>query len=126
MSSYKLSTASASGMLAILCGIFLILSGVLFFGYGHEFTSRLAPLFNEGNMAIIAGLICVIFAVLEILGGIIIYSFQYYKIGGVLILLISSIEAHSYPFSSMLPVIISPMRNSSSLMVEVIRSCQSR
>ena len=91
LSYSKLSTASASGMLAILCGIFLLLSGILFIGFGNEFTPRLAPLFS-GNMAVFAGLICVIFAILEFIGGVMIYSFHYYKIGGIMILLISAIS----------------------------------
>ncbi len=87
MQKEKLVTANASGMLAILCSIFLILTGVLFAGFGSTFTKDLAPLFS-GALGVLAGILCIIFAIFELIGAYLVYNFRYIS-GGIVILIAS-------------------------------------
>ncbi|NVM04489.1 MAG: hypothetical protein HWN67_19355 [Candidatus Helarchaeota archaeon] len=83
MQREKLATASAAGMLGIICSIFLFLAGILFIGFGEKFAKDLAPLFSQGSL--IAGFLSIIFGILMVIGGVLIYSFKY-RIGGCIIL----------------------------------------
>lgn len=87
MSNQKLATASAAGVMGILSGIFMALTGALFLGFGDTFTKKLAPLLGS-NLAIFAGILNMIFAVIYFIGGYLVYSFRY-RIGGILILVVS-------------------------------------
>ncbi|MHA1300888.1 MAG: hypothetical protein ACTSO9_15830 [Candidatus Helarchaeota archaeon] len=91
MHRQRLATASSSGMLALCSSIFLIITGLLFIGFGEEFTKRLAPLFSVGSLSLIAGILCITFAIFEIIGGILVYTFKY-TIGGIIILIISFVS----------------------------------
>ncbi|MHA1380492.1 MAG: hypothetical protein ACTSRG_19170 [Candidatus Helarchaeota archaeon] len=88
MQREKLATASASGILGIISGIWYIVAGMLFVGFGETFTKDLAPLLSSGGFAVLAGILSFSFAALEIIGGIFVYNFKY-KLGGFLILIAS-------------------------------------
>ncbi len=88
MEREKLATASAAGMLGIISALWYVIAGILFIGFGETFTKDLAPLFAQGNQSITAGILSFIFAVMCIIGGYLVYTFQY-RIGGILILIAS-------------------------------------
>lgn len=88
MKREKLATASAAGILGIVSGIWLIVAGALYVGFGETFTKDLAPLLAQGGLAILAGILSFLFAALEMIGGYFVYTFRY-RSGGVLILVAS-------------------------------------
>ena len=88
MEREQLATAGAAGILGIICGIWMILAGILFLGFGETFTKDLAPMLSQGGLSILAALLSFVFAGLEILGGVLVYTFKYRK-GGLLILFAS-------------------------------------
>jgi len=87
----RLATASSAGMLAIFSSVFLILTGLLFIGFGDRFTRDLAPLFAENGAGVIAGIVCMVLAVFQIIAGILVYTFKY-TLGGIIILFTSIIS----------------------------------
>ncbi|MFX1451308.1 MAG: hypothetical protein ACFFCM_10725 [Promethearchaeota archaeon] len=91
MEREKLATASAAGMLGIISAIWFILAGILFIGFGQTFTKDLAPLFSQPGQNIIAGILSLGFAVMDIIGGYWVYTFRY-RIGGILILIASIVS----------------------------------
>ncbi|MHA1145749.1 MAG: hypothetical protein ACTSRW_13500 [Candidatus Helarchaeota archaeon] len=102
MSENRLATANAAAILGAVCGIWMILSGVLFLAFNTAFTDKLVPLdaileaitLNPalGNVLFIPDAILnFIFAGVEMVGGFFVYT-RKYRLGGSLILIISLVS----------------------------------
>ncbi|MHA1378877.1 MAG: hypothetical protein ACTSRG_10890 [Candidatus Helarchaeota archaeon] len=82
----RLATASAAGIIGIVCSIWLFIEAILFLTLGDIFTLKLAPLLAD--LTILAALLNIVFGVLELLGVLLIFNFKY-RNGGTIIILTS-------------------------------------
>ena len=99
MSENRLATANAASILGVICGIWMILAGILYLVFNTAFTDKLVPLdailevlFQNPSLGsilfIFDAILNFIFAAFEILGGIFVYS-RKYRSGGTIIVVIS-------------------------------------
>ncbi|MHA1385735.1 MAG: hypothetical protein ACTSR3_18440 [Candidatus Helarchaeota archaeon] len=77
--------------MGIISGIWLLLAGILFLGFGELFTKDLAPLLSSGGLSLLAAFLSFLFAGMEMLGGFLVYNFKY-RLGGVLIVIASTVS----------------------------------
>ncbi|MHA1300348.1 MAG: hypothetical protein ACTSO9_13095 [Candidatus Helarchaeota archaeon] len=85
----RLATASAAGIIGIVCSIWLFIEAILFSVLGEIFTKKLAPLLSD--FIVLAALLNYVFGALELLGVILIYKFKYTR-GGIIIILTSAVS----------------------------------
>ena len=92
MEPEKLATASAAGLLGIICGIWLVLAGILFLGFGVTYVAFLAPLMASNIVLVyLCAILNFVFAGIMMVGGILVYNFKYRQ-GGAIITIMAVIS----------------------------------